>query len=122
MILLSSVKVYYPPYKRDELINLLKSKVQKATNGMKIRLAILFGSYAKNCYTVSSDVDLLVVHEDDKDIYKILYKEIGIPNLQLHLYTTSDFIDMIKEKPRFLKELKQGVTIIGNIDEAIQHA
>lgn len=120
---MSSVKVYYPLYERSELLNLLRSRVQKATSKVKIKLAILFGSYAKDCYTAFSDVDLLVVHEEgDADVYKTLYREIGIRNLQLHLYTASDFIDMVKEKPRFLKELSQGIVIIGSMDELIPYS
>lgn len=79
---MNSVKVYYPPYRKDELPNLLKYRMQKAKCKVKIKLAILFGSYAKNCYTAFSDVDLLIVHEEENnDVYKILYREIGIPNL-----------------------------------------
>lgn len=120
---MSSVKVYYPLYERNELLSLLKSRIQKAKDKVKIKLAILFGSYAKNRYTAFSDVDLLIVYDEgNNDVYKILYREIGIANLQLHLYTTNDFINMIREKPRFLRELKQGIAIVGSVDEIISHA
>jgi predicted nucleotidyltransferase len=70
----STVKVYYPRYRRDELIQYLKQKVGLLAQQIPLKLVMLFGSYAEGRYTAASDIDLLVVYEGRKrdDIYKIV--------------------------------------------------
>lgn len=46
---------------KNEIIN----KVRKALNHLNINKAILFGSYAKGIQKIDSDIDLLVVTNDD---------------------------------------------------------
>jgi UTP:GlnB (protein PII) uridylyltransferase len=89
----STVKVYYPRYRRDELIQYLKQKVGLLAQRIPLKLVMLFGSYAEGRYTAASDIDLLVVYEGRKrdDIYKIVWDTIALPNLQPHIYTADEW-------------------------------
>ena len=70
----STVKVYYPRYRRYELIQYLEQRVGLLAQRIPLKLVMLFGSYAEGRYTAASDIDLLVVYEGRKrdDIYKIV--------------------------------------------------
>jgi hypothetical protein len=89
----STVKVYYPRYRRDELIQYLKHRVGLLAQRIPLKLVMLFGSYAEGRYTAASDIDLLVVYEGRKrdDIYKIVWDTIALPNLQPHIYTADEW-------------------------------
>jgi predicted nucleotidyltransferase len=89
----STVKVYYPRYRRDELIQYLKQRVGLLAQQIPLKLVMLFGSYAEGRYTAASDIDLLVVYEGRKrdDIYKIVWDTIALANLQPHIYTADEW-------------------------------
>ena len=57
-----SVKIFWPPYSRAELIELLKARVERLAPSLPLVRAVLFGSWAKGRATAFSDIDLLVVH------------------------------------------------------------
>ena len=67
-------------------------------------ILVLFGSYAKDCPKKSSDIDLLFIVPDRKDIE--LYKEKISKTARLHsefkkdykIVSTEDFTDMLNEK------------------------
>ncbi|MEM3383325.1 MAG: nucleotidyltransferase domain-containing protein [Nitrososphaerales archaeon] len=94
---------------KDELISLLKDRVKNLSKELPIRLAMLFGSYAINRYTVASDVDIFAVVENkDKDkIYRKIYEGLGISNLQLHLYTVDEYEKLKMNRPSFVKEIEE---------------
>ena len=107
-----SVRIYYPKYSKEELIALLKERIDKLSRTLPIELAILFGSYASGRYTVASDIDLLVVVKDgDKDeLYHRIYDELNIRNLQLHLYTLEEYSKM--RDSSFIREVEgKGIVI-----------
>jgi hypothetical protein len=95
----STVKVYYPKYRRDELIQYLRQRVELLAQHFPLRLVMLFGSYAEGRYTAASDIDLLVVYEGMKrdDVYKIVWDIIALPNLQPHIYTANEW-NMLKPR------------------------
>lgn len=109
----SSVKVYYPRLSRDEAIRIIRKGLQTLSEKLPLRSAILFGSYAKGRYTASSDIDLLVVYEDPKrnDAYSLAWDEIGIPQLQLHIYTVSEYEALRKFGSSLPKEAQKGIAI-----------
>jgi predicted nucleotidyltransferase len=89
----SSVRVYYPPFNRQQLIQRLKEDLETLKEKLPLLLVILFGSYAKGNYTVASDVDLLVVYEgeDRKDAFATVKKTISISRLEPHVYSESEY-------------------------------
>lgn len=115
-----SVRIFYPEIDRDNLILVLKDEIGKISERLRIRIVILFGSYATGRYTPASDIDLLVVIEDeDKEkAYSEIFKNLKISNLQLHLYTLKEYEKMKKSGSLFIKEIEErGIPIKINIGE-----
>ncbi|MEM2312922.1 MAG: nucleotidyltransferase domain-containing protein [Candidatus Nezhaarchaeales archaeon] len=76
---------------------------------------IIFGSYAKGNYTTASDIDLLIVFNDEKssedEVYKGLMKDIQLPRVELHLIPKKD-LKAYKES-RWIKVVeKEGIKIL----------
>jgi predicted nucleotidyltransferase len=94
----SSVRVYYPKFDRQQLIQKLKEDLEALKEKLPLLLVILFGSYAKGNYTVASDVDLLVVYKgrERKDAFATVKKTIPIPRLEPHVYSESEY-EAVKE-------------------------
>jgi predicted nucleotidyltransferase len=61
-------------------------------------LALLFGSYAKGTANKHSDIDLLVVADEDKE--KIIWRNLGIFPFDIHIifFTFEEFVSMIISK------------------------
>ena len=89
----SSVRVCYPQFDRQQLIQKLKEDLEALKEKLPMLLVVLFGSYAKGNYTVASDVDLLVVYEGEerKDAFATVKKTISIPRLEPHVYSESEY-------------------------------
>lgn len=102
-------KIYCPEIDKDSLVSILKDRIEKLSRKLRIRIAILFGSYATGRYTPASDVDLLVVVEDeDKEkAYSEIFKDLKISNLQLHLYTLKEYEKMKTSGSLFIKEIEE---------------
>ena len=81
-----SVRVFYPPFERDWLIEQLERKVQPLS-------VVLFGSWAMGRQTAASDIDLLVVYEGERrdDAYALVKRTVGIPRLEPHAYCEGDY-------------------------------
>ncbi|MEM1548159.1 MAG: nucleotidyltransferase domain-containing protein [Thermoproteota archaeon] len=117
---LDSVRIFYPEIDRDNLILVLKDEIGKISERLRIRIVILFGSYATGRYTPASDIDLLVVVEDeDKEkTYSEIFKNLKISNFQLHLYTLKEYEKMKTNRSLFIKEVeKRGIPIKINTGE-----
>jgi len=110
----NSVKVYSPEANRDELILILRRKIRRLSEKLKIRVAILFGSYALNRHTPASDIDLFIVIEDGSkdEAYRQIFEYLEMPALQLHLYTLGEYEKMKASNSSFLKEVEKGVSLI----------
>ncbi|MCD6236824.1 MAG: nucleotidyltransferase domain-containing protein [Thermoplasmata archaeon] len=91
-----SVKIFYPKYDRDHVIRVLNERVKELKKLLPITKVVLFGSYAKNNYTVRSDIDILVVYKDPKrdDAFKVIKKTIGLSGLEPHVYTEEEYREM----------------------------
>jgi len=109
----SSVKVYFPKYSRNEVTKLIRERLQTLQGKLPLQLVILFGSYAKGRYTASSDIDLLVTYKDPKreDAYSQVWDAIGMPKLQLHLYTASEYERLKQSGSTISKEAEKGEII-----------
>ncbi len=89
----TSVRVFFPPFKLDELLKLLRSRMPALEAKLPLRKVVLFGSYAKGRQTVASDIDLLVVYagEHREDAYKIVKRTPNLPRLEPHVYSEDEF-------------------------------
>lgn len=94
----SSVRIFYPKYDRDSLIQELLQKLNLLLKDLPLVRVILFGSYAKGNYTVASDIDLLIVYRgrERKDAYTLVRKTFAISGLELHIYAEEEY-DAMKD-------------------------
>lgn len=106
----SSVKVFYPQFDTQKVIEILQERIEEIKPEIPLKLVVLFGSYAKGNYTARSDIDLLIVYkgQEREDAYKVIWKGIQIPRLQLHLYTEEEYS---RAKTTIERMLKEGKTI-----------
>lgn len=106
----SSVKVFFPKFNREEVVDEVARCVKMLRGRLALERVVLFGSYAKEKYTVASDIDLLVIFDDEKsgedEVYKVLMKSIKLPRVELHilpksslkLYKESKWMKIIEEE------------------------
>jgi len=106
----SSVKVFFPKFNTEEVIKELSKCATELREKLGLEKVILFGSYAKENYTVASDIDLLIIFNDKKssenEVYKGLMKNIKLPRIELHLipkknlkaYKTSKWMKTIEKE------------------------
>jgi predicted nucleotidyltransferase len=60
---------------------------------LPLRLAVLFGSYARGNYTVASDIDLLLVYSGPKNeaAFALAKRTLAVPRLEPHVYTLEEY-------------------------------
>lgn len=102
---LISVRVFYPDYNREDLIEKISEKLPDLTKKLDLRLVVLFGSYAKQNYTIGSDVDVLIVHESSQDIdaYRVVKKTFNISRLEPHIYSFKEYQEMKHDISKMIK-------------------
>ena len=105
-----SVRVFYPKFNREKLIQTIRERLEDLNQKLPLLLVVLFGSYAKGNYTVASDADLLVVYRGKKrkDAYATLKRTLGIPRLEPHVYSDSEYEKM---KKTIKKMIKNGIVL-----------
>ena len=111
----SSVRIYYPRFSRGELIEKLKRCAEELSKKLPLKRLILFGSYASGRYTAASDVDVLVVYEGERDkreVYDLCWDLIGLPNLELHLYSKEEYLKLRKLKHSIVEEAERNGIIV----------
>jgi predicted nucleotidyltransferase len=101
----NSVRVFYPRFSKEEVIQKIRNKLESLNKELPITLLALFGSYAKGTQTVASDIDVLIVYKgkERKDAYKIAKKVLGIPGLELHIYSEEEYKKMVCTIKRMLR-------------------
>ena len=101
-----SVRIFYPRYSPEDIIRTLKEKVPILLEKLPLRLVVLFGSYARGNHTVASDVDLLLVYSGEKhpDDYVLARRTLGIPRLELHIYTDAEYQTVKNTVQRWVEE------------------
>ena len=110
----NSVRIYYPRFRRDELIERLRRCVEEISEKLPLKLVILFGSYASGRYTAASDIDLLIVYRGSRreEAYSLCWDLIGLPNLELHIYSEKEYEKLKKLKHSIIREAEnKGITI-----------
>ena len=87
-----SVRVFYPQHDRDGVIRALREHLEALVARLPVSRVVLFGSYARDRYTVASDLDVLIVYrgEPRDDAYAISKRTLRIPRLEPHLYTEAE--------------------------------
>lgn len=92
----SSVKVFFPVFNKEEVIKKIRETVNLYFDKLGLEKVVLFGSYAKGNYTVASDVDLLILFNEEKscesEVYKTLMRNIKVPRVELHILSKKDYI------------------------------
>jgi len=112
------VKVYYPKFSREEIVSLMKKRIKALSKMLPLKAVVLFGSYAEGRFTAASDIDILIVYEGSrrKDVYKICWDTINIPQAELHIYSSHEYDALKKSKSFFPSEIdKKGIVIWGSI-------
>ncbi|MCL6642778.1 MAG: exopolysaccharide biosynthesis polyprenyl glycosylphosphotransferase [Candidatus Bipolaricaulota bacterium] len=101
----SSVKIFYPKLSRAEVISRLKAGLKELQQKLPIVRAVLFGSYAQGRYTVSSDIDLLIVYAGPArpDAYTLVKRSLELPRVEPHLYTQAEY-EQLSETLRKMTE------------------
>ena len=109
----NSVRVCFPRFSREELIELLRNRMKPLSKKLPLRLVALFGSYAQGRHTAASDVDLLVVYDDPKrdEAYGLVWDSMGLPMLQLHIYTASEYEELKRSGSSFPAEAERGIVL-----------
>jgi len=73
---------------------------------MPLKKVVLFGSYARGNYTVASDVDLLVIYQEEsrEDAYALVKKTLAMPLLQPHVYSEKESREIISTLNQMTKD------------------
>ena len=112
---LNFVKVYYPKFKREKIIKILKENLENFSLKHDIKKVYLFGSYATKKFTVASDIDILVIVDDkvDKDkFYNILVKNLGLKGLEPHILWESEYLNLKRLNSKWIKTIEnEGILI-----------
>ncbi|MGQ9596399.1 MAG: nucleotidyltransferase domain-containing protein [Thermoproteota archaeon] len=83
------------------MVRRLRENIGALSKQLSLSKVILFGSYAKKKYTVSSDIDVLVVFDEQRtveDVYKMLRRNIDLPKVELHVLSEKDYGEMKNSK------------------------
>jgi len=106
----SSVRIFYPALSQAEVISRLKAGLKELQQKLPIVRAVLFGSYAQGRYTVSSDIDLLIVYAGPArpDAYACVKKILDLPRLEPHLYTHAEY----EQSREILEKMTEGGIVL----------
>src|SRR3990170_7801764 len=79
----SSVKISYPRYSRQEVLNRLAAGVIALQQRLPLKRVVLFGSYASGRFTAASDIDVLVVYEGEPrpDAFALIKRTLDLPRI-----------------------------------------
>lgn len=89
-----SVQVFYPRSDKERVIKHIEKKMPELKKALPVCMVVLFGSYAKGKYSVSSDIDLLVVYKGEKkvDAYNKVKKILALRGLEPHVYSEEEYV------------------------------
>ena len=104
--------------KTTGLVDVLKN----ALGTKKIKLAFVFGSFARGEENAESDIDLMVIGNLGlRDVTRLLSDTEGkiLREINPHVYSENEFIKKNKKQDRFVSQLIEGskIFIIGSEDE-----
>jgi len=93
-----SVKVFYPRYRQEELVALLRERLPALATVLPLKRVVLFGSWARGKATAFSDIDLLVIYADPprEDAYMLVRRVLSLRGLEPHVYAEQQ-AEQVKE-------------------------
>jgi len=95
-VLSGSVKIFYPSFKRSDLIKVLHDRIQELAEVLTLRRVVLFGSWVKARETAFSDIDLMVIYAGShrEDAYELVRKTLNLRGLEPHVYSEGEATHM----------------------------
>ena len=118
-----------PLYKKYLILVEVENSIEFLKNNPKINQAFdkinkskiicVFGSYAKETQKKSSDLDLFIVGKFDEKEIREIGKDYGL-NLSIKGGNKSDFVNSLKEKNPFMKEILENHVLISGYEEFIE--
>jgi len=92
----SSVRIFYPEFDQGRILSIIAQRLGELESRLPLVRVVLFGSYAKENYTVGSDVDLLVVYHGKRrdDAFALVKHVFDIPRLEPHIYTQEEYAEI----------------------------
>ncbi|MEM1589744.1 MAG: nucleotidyltransferase domain-containing protein [Candidatus Bathyarchaeia archaeon] len=111
----SSAKIFFPKFSKEQVIEEVGRSAKELREKLGLEAVILFGSYAKGSQTAASDIDLLIIFNNEKisenEVYKTLMKSIKLPGKELHLIPRSELENY--EKTKWIKTIREeGIKIL----------
>jgi predicted nucleotidyltransferase len=106
----SSVKIFYPNYSRQELLELLLKRLPGLEAFLPLKKVVLFGSWAIGKETAFSDIDLLVVYKNPRreEAFKLVKQSFNMQGLEPHVYSEDE---AEKLQPTIDQMTKQGIPL-----------
>ncbi|MEM3442614.1 MAG: nucleotidyltransferase domain-containing protein [Candidatus Bathyarchaeia archaeon] len=114
------VRIRYAPSK-GRVKGLVKKYLKDIKGKVGLKLAIIFGSYAKDSYSWGSDVDIFLVAKNlPKRVFErseMLIDPDFPVQIELFAYTPEEFVRMIKDNHPLVNEvLQNGEIIYANVE------
>lgn len=75
------------------------------------KIIILFGSCAEGTDTQDSDIDIVVVSQDEQEVRKIIKKEKIKREVQALIFTASDFIRLAENDKPLYERIQKGIVL-----------
>lgn len=114
-----SVKVFYPRYRRDELIAHLRARTETLAAVLPVTRVTLFGSQATGRATAFSDIDILVVYRGAprRDAYQLVRKTFDVIGLEPHVYSEQE---AERIRPTLERMVRGGVDLLARERQDIE--
>ena len=100
-----SVRIIFPAYSREQLIERLKADIAGLASELPLRRAVLFGSWARGRATAFSDIDLLVVYNGPRrqDAFAFVRERLALRGVEPHVYTEDEAQTLCSTLERMIK-------------------
>jgi len=113
------VKIFYPRYSRDEVVRILREKAEVLSKIKNTKKVVLFGSYAEGRYTAASDIDVLIIYEDEdwRDVYDTAWDIFNTPEIEIHLMSLDRYSILKREGDPFIKYIEEKGIVVWSSQE-----
>jgi len=114
-----TVKIFYPRYSKDEVVRILRERAGVLSKIKNIKKVVLFGSYAEGRYTAASDIDVLIIYEDEdwRDVYDTAWDIFNISEIEIHLMSLNRYTILKKERDPFIKYIEEkGIVVWSSLE------